>query len=140
MAFLIPEELKTVLYEYQTDSITEFDNDIVLSSIDAALEECRSYLAGLYDVTTIFAATGTARNALLLEYAKSITVWYLIRLSNPDQSWEQAKDRYDRAIKWLKDVRDGKLSPTLPRVTMPPDGEVVGKIKFISNKKFNHSY
>ncbi len=112
--FITIEDMKTAIYKYQRNQISENDESIVEANMLAAMEEVRSYLAGRYDVDTIFAAIGTARNQLLVEYTKSIAVWYFLRLSNPDVIFEKAKAYYEYAVTWLSDVADGKLNPALP--------------------------
>jgi phage gp36-like protein len=112
--YITIDELKSALYSYQAQEIVEANNDILLMNITAAEAEVRSYLAGAYDVDAIFSATGTARNALLMELTKNIAVWYIVRLSNVDLIYQHAKERYDAAIEWLNRVADGKLSPDLP--------------------------
>jgi hypothetical protein len=41
--FIEPEELKTALYAYQMDEITEDDNGIVTAAIETAVEEVKAY-------------------------------------------------------------------------------------------------
>ena len=112
--YITIEELKTALYAYQAQEISEQDDDILLMNISAAIEEVRSYLAGRYDVGKIFAAAGVDRNQLLMELTKNIALWYIIRLSNVDIIYQQAKERYNSAVDWLTKVADGMLNPDLP--------------------------
>jgi phage gp36-like protein len=112
--YITIDELKSALYVYQAQEITEADNDILLMNIAAAEAEVRSYLAGLYDVEAIFSAEGSKRNPLLMELTKNIAVWYIVRLSNVDLIYKHAKERYDAAIDWLTKVADGKVAPDLP--------------------------
>jgi len=147
--FLEAEELKTVAYGYQLAEITEDDDDILELSIDAAVEEMKSYLRPTknsqvqIDVEAIFSATGTARNPLILELCKSIALYYICRLSNVDIIEQKVKDRYDRAIEWLKRVSDStgsgsdNINPGLP--TLPPVDDNTGlPFRFGSRNKFNH--
>jgi phage gp36-like protein len=115
--YLTINELKTALYAYQAQEISENDDDILLMNIEAAQGEVHSYLAGRYDVDSIFAATGSDRNQLLLELTKNIALWYLLRLSNVDIIYQPAKERYNSAIDWLTKVADGMLNPNLPPKT-----------------------
>ena len=41
--FISAEEMKSVLYEYQVDEITEENDDIVTEGIEAAISEVKSY-------------------------------------------------------------------------------------------------
>lgn len=153
--FLTIEELKSVVYDYQLDEITETSPDIAEMAINAAVEEMKSYLnpseqkrwndgRPRYDVAAIFSATGNHRNALVLELCKSIALYYVCRLANVDMIQERVKERYDRAVDWLEKVAGvGKYSdapgitPDLPiqaeSTTTPRNAYRSG-----SREKFNH--
>ena len=127
--FLEKEELKSTVYAYQLEQITEDDNSIIDMGIEAGIEEARSYLTPnnkkiwsdgrpLYDAEVIFAATGAQRNALILELTKSLALWWIIRLCNADIIHEQVKERYDRSVEYLKKIGKGEVTiaslPLLP--------------------------
>lgn len=159
--FLTKAELKSVIYEYQLNDIVEIttgsttNEDIVVMAIEAAVQEMKSYLnpnnqgrwidgRNRYDVAVIFSATGTARNPLILEFCKSIALYYICRLSNVDIIEEKVKERYDRAIDWLEKVAgigkyaDGPaLTPDLPILPLEDTAENV-PFRFGSRDKFNH--
>lgn len=149
--FIQIEDLKNNIYNYQIDQITEGDNGIVLQAMASAEQELKSYLQGnykkeyldgrlRYDVDAIFSATGNDRNAMLLNCAINITKWNIIDLCNADILYEQAKERYDRSIAWLKDLANGVVNlsdlPTLPT----DDNKQANTQPFVfgSRKKFNH--
>lgn len=136
--YLKVEELNGSMYAHIIEEITEGDTQIVLQAIEAAIEEVRSYLRIRYDVAKVFAAEGSARNALILENTKVITVWNIIKLSNAETIYEMWKERYDRVINYLEKVADGDAAPDLPLLTNDK-GDVVIKAKFGSNPKFHHS-
>lgn len=151
MAFLVKEEMKTVMYEYQLDQITEADDSIIETGISVAIEEVRSYITPnnqkswqdgrlIYDVDAVFSATGTDRNALLLEYTKVCAEWHIIKLCNADVIYDHVKERYDRVIDWLKMLQAGKVSiSSLP--TLDPEAENITNkepFAFGSRTKFNH--
>ena len=64
----------------------------------------RGYLSARYDADTIFKAEGTARNELVLMMAVDIAVYHLFSIHNPQKMSQIRKDRYDRAMEWLKQV------------------------------------
>lgn len=146
--FLQPTDLGTTIYDYQIDQITDGDEDITLQALAAAEEELRSYLGApewsdgrqRLDVDAILSAEDPNRNQLLVRMGSTIAKFYVIELCNADVIYETAKERYDRAVKWLKDLADGnvKLS-TLPE-TPDTDPESSGTEPFIygSREKFNH--
>lgn len=151
MAFLVKEEMKTVMYQYQLEQITEEDDTIIETGINVAVEEVRSYLTPnskkawqdgrlVYDVDAVFSATGNDRNALLLEYTKVCAEWQIIKLCNADIIYDHVKERYDRVVAWLRQLAAGDVSiSSLP--TLDPEGEnVINKEPFAfgSRTKFNH--
>lgn len=150
--FLTQEDLGSTIYAYQIEDITEGDNDIVEQGLQAAEEEIRSYLSGnnkkewsdgrlRYDVTAILSAVGTQRNALIVRQASTIAKWYIIELCNTDALMEQAKERYDRAIAWLKKVSTGELNlSTLPTLPDNPESSTDDTTPFAygSREKFTH--
>lgn len=137
--FIDTSELKSVIYEYQLNQITENDSTITAMGIDAAIVEVKSYLRGRYDVEAIFSATGGNRNAMVLECCKVLALWHIIGLSNVDILYERIQDRYDRCISWLKNVANGTLAPDLP-INKDENGNAATRFKFGSNPKFNSYY
>jgi phage gp36-like protein len=134
MAYLTQAELKTHIYGENVTAITRSDATIVTAAIDAAIAEAKGYL-NAYDIATIFAATGTARNALLLVFVKDIAAWHLVVLSNAGVELQLRQDRYERAIAWLKAVQKGEIVPDLPEA-VDDDGLSTGEpILYGSNTK-----
>lgn len=137
--FITKEEIKTHLYDYQVDQITDNDDTIVVSAIDTAVAEVKAYLANRYDVETIFSKTGSERSALVVEHVKVCAVYHLLLLCNVDAIFERYEQAYDRTITFLKQVADGLLSPDLPYL-QTSTGQPTGTIQLKSNKKFIHSF
>lgn len=133
MSFLTITELKTHLYNENVDVISRSDDTIVQAAIDAAIAEAKGYLAA-FDTATVFADTGSSRNALLLVFVKDIATWHFIVLCNAGVEMELRQDRYERAVAWLKAVQKGDISPDLP-AAIETDGETRGVIIFGSNTK-----
>lgn len=149
--FLKKEDLKNNIYNYQVDQITEGDDTIVLQGLAAAEEECRSYLESniyqkenqdgrlIYDVESIFGTSGTDRNPLILQHCITIAKYHIIQLSNVDILYEQAKERYDRAIDWLKQLAKGQITlKSLPTLEIADEDENLKPFSFGSRRKFNH--
>ena len=146
--FLQIADLGTTIYSYQIDQITEGDENIPLQAIASAEEEVRSYLAAIewsdgrprLDIPAILGATGNSRNALLVRMTATIAKFYVIELCNADIIYETAKERYDRAVTWLRQLSRGEIKlSTLPE-TPDIDPESTGTDPFIygSREKFNH--
>lgn len=93
------------------DSLIRSDEAIVEICEDRAVDEMRSYLSSRYDCDTLFSADGNDRNQLVLMMALDISIYHLFCLGNPQKLSQMRKDRYDRAIEWLKSVRRGNLVP-----------------------------
>jgi phage gp36-like protein len=153
--FVEVEEMKSVMYKYQMDEITEADDSLVMIAIQAATDQVKSYLRPgnkkrwqdgrpLYDVGTVFGKSKPTngepdeRNVLLLEMVKNVAEWYILRLSNVDIMFEHVKDRYDRAIDWLKQVQSGDVLLDLPVIADNAIGEDKQPFRFGSRIKFNH--
>ena len=137
--FITVEEMKSVIYEHVMDDISENDDATVAQCIEAAVSEVKSYLSSRYNVAAIFSATDTDRDPLILEDTKVIAVWNLIRLSNNELIYDQWRERYDRIVKFLEQVSEGKVTPDLPIAT-DEQGNPIIKSRFGSNPKFQHNY
>jgi hypothetical protein len=148
-------EMQTVMYAYQLEEISEGNDIIVTTAINTAIEEVKSYLTGnqmkewndgrkQYDVAAIFAATGTARNELILTLTKTCAEWHILQLSNVDIIYDKIKDRYDRAIAYLKQLAKGQITiaglPELVPPTVDGDGNAIVQYPFRmgGRQKFNH--
>ncbi|GEP52367.1 hypothetical protein FNO01nite_30390 [Flavobacterium noncentrifugens] len=139
--FLQKEDLGSAMYGYQIDQITEGNDDLVLQAINAAIQEVGGYLAGtsLYDVAAIFAAEGSARNALIVTHTATVAKWYIVELCNADIIAEQAKERYDRATAWLTKLAKGTVNlPDLPIISIDTDESETDTFGYGSRTKFTH--
>lgn len=134
--YLSTEELKSAIYNDKIAYITEDDTSITEQAVAAAIEEVRSYLSTRYDAEAVFAAEGAERNALVLETVKVVAVWQIIKLCNSEMIYEQWRERYDRSIKFLVGVADGKITPSLPVIKRGGQPSITSR--FGSNTKFNH--
>lgn len=143
MAYLTLQELSTHLHDEQVETITRGDNTIAEAAIDAAIAEARGYLTR-FDTARIFSASGSKRNQLMLIFVKDIAVWHLINLCNAGSELPLRKDRYERAVDWLKAVQRGDVSPDLP--SKEPEGgkaeknNPIGAIAYGSNPKRTQHY
>ena len=148
--FITKEDLPSSMYGYQIEQITEGNDDIVDLAMAAAEEELRSYLTPnnkieyldgrlIYDVDAILSATEAARNALILKHGVTLSKWWIVDLCNADVIYEQAKERYDRAINWLKQLAAGDVNlSTLPLINNDTEENQRQPFSFGSRDKFNH--
>lgn len=151
--FLKKLDLGSVIYAYQVDQITEGNDDLVLQALAAAEEEAKSYLTPninklesldgriLYDTAVIFSAEGLDRNALILQHCLTLAKFHVATLCNADFIYEQAKERYDRAIDWFNKLSKGSLVLTsLPQITLDDTNSTRQPFSSGSREKFNHEY
>ena len=145
--FITVPELNTSIYEYQLLQIVEENNDIALTAIATAEQEVKSYLMPnnlkvwqdgrpRYDVDVIFSKQGNDRNPLLMQHVKTVAVWYVCQLSNPDLIYEHIKERYDRAVDYLKRIAKGEVTLNLP--ILEETTTTKEPFRFGSRTKFNH--
>lgn len=149
--FIEVEEMKTVMYSYQLEEITEGDDTIVIEGILTAIDEVKGYLTPnaqhkfrdgrlIYDVDAIFDATGTDRNPLIKAVTKTVAEWWICQLSNVDVVYEQLKERYDRVIKLLTNLKNGDVNlASLPQKDIfGDDNPDAPQLYYGSREKFNH--
>ena len=78
----------------------------------------RGYLSKRYDCDVIFSASGEARNQLILMMVIDIAVYHIFCIHNPMKLSQVRKDRYERAVEWMKAVAKEDISidgaPLLP--------------------------
>lgn len=109
------------------DALTRDDDAIVEICEDRAIAQMRCYLSRRYDCDAIFAATGDDRNQLVLMMVIDIAVYHIFCIHNPQKLSQVRRDRYERAMEWMKAVAAEEISiagaPMLPaeeRVTSTP--------------------
>lgn len=144
--FLQITDLGSTIYSYQIDQITEGNEDITVMAMASAEEEMKSYLSApewsdgrkKYDLQEVFNPDGS-RNPLLVRIGVTLTKFYIIELCNADIIYNIAKERYDRAVSWLRQFAKEEISLDLP-TTAESDPESSGTEPFIygSREKFNH--
>ena len=95
------------------------ENSTIIEDCEmTAISEMKSYLNKAYDVEKIFTAEGKARHPLILMMAKDIATYHIFCIHNPYKMSQIRKERYERAIDWLKGVARGEITidgaPRLP--------------------------
>ena len=154
--FLTIEEMKSVLYEYQMNEITENDTTIIEDGILAGVSEVKSYFTASnqrqwndgrprYDVAKIFTATGTERDPFVVRLCKTVAAWNICELSNVDMIYDHVKERYENVIKTLEKiagigiyVNSPTLTPDLPVIDESDQQNVKQPFRFGSRPKFHH--
>lgn len=100
------------------DALTRSDESVVEICEDRAIAEMRCYLSKRYDCDRIFAAVGDDRLQLVLMMVIDIAVYHIFSIHNPQKLSQLRRDRYDRAVEWMKAVAAEDISiegaPLLP--------------------------
>ena len=133
--FILPEDYDASIHAEILDRITRSDTAVVKICEHRAIAEMRGYLGGRYDCDAIFSAEGTDRLPLVVMMAVDITVYHLFCLHNPKAMSDIRRQRYERAVEWLKAVAAQQVSidgaPRLPEELIHQKA----KWKFGSNRK-----
>lgn len=116
--------------------LQQCSEDKRLAAERMAIEEISGYLRSRYDVKKIFAATGDARNDLVVMRTCDVALYHLSSWLPNKMGHEIRKERYELALKWLEGVQAGKITLDLPTVT-GEDGEedIYNPMKWGSEKK-----
>lgn len=131
--YIQTSELRTHLTEETVNVVSGGDDTLLTAAIDGAVVEAKGYLSA-FDVSSVFTASGSGRNPLLLIFIKDIAAWHFLNLCNAGADFKVRQDRYERAIAWLKSVQKGDVNPDLPKIES--DGaDIASGILFGSNTK-----
>jgi len=132
--FIKIEDYDASIHREILDALVREDNSVIEICEDRAIEQMRSYLSRRYDCNAVFCASGDKRNALVLMMAIDIAVYHIFCLANPLKLSQMRKDRYERALEWLKQVADGGISVDIPQ--LPDDiQQKYSQFVMISNSK-----
>ena len=100
----------------------------------------RCYLSKRYDCDKLFSATGDERNQLVLMMVIDIAVYHIFCIHNPQKLSPMRKDRYERAVEWMKAVADEDISiegaPLLPEEERAKNAN----FRIESNRKRTHHW
>ena len=138
MSFITTADLLTAMYQEQLDAITREDDALPQFGMDAAEEEMKGYLSPKYNTDLIFAKEGMDRNKLLIVLCRDMAVYHILTLANPGMDYQSKKDRYDRAVTWLKQVQNGTVNP--PDLEREVTDETHNTILITSNDKRGQHY
>lgn len=137
--FIDIEDYDATVHREILDALVRDDSSLVEICEDRAIAEMRGYLSNRYDCDAIFGEQGTGRNQLILMMALDIAVYHIFCIHNPMKLSGVRKDRYDRAVEWMKAVNKGQVNidgaPMLPKDQLAANSPYLIK----SNpKRINH--
>lgn len=108
--FINIEDYDASIHRDILDALTREDASLVEICEDRAIAEMRCYLSGRYDCDAIFSASGEKRHQLVLMMALDIAIYHIFSIHNPMKLSQLRKDRYERAVEWMKAVAAGTIS------------------------------
>ena len=122
------------------DALVRDDETLIEICEDRAIAEMRGYLSRRYDCDQLFSATGSDRNQLVLMMAIDIAVYHIFCIHNPQKLSQIRKDRYNRAMEWLKQVAGEEIS--IDGAPLLSEDERLARLTFIirSNPKRVNNY
>lgn len=139
-AVLIRTEIKNILLE-------NYSETKLLSAEQMAISQIKNYLAGRYDVTSIFTpllepVEGEnpgeqidTRNAHMVMITIDCALYHLYCSIAPNKIPEHRNNRYQDVMEWLKLIAEGKGHADLPLIKDKTTGEVKNNFRLSSNNK-----
>ncbi len=142
MTFLTDSDLQTIIKIDHLLQVLDEDAGAKDESEAMAIAEIKDYLNASYNTNAIFSAVGNSRHKSIIRIAVDIMLYHLHARIDPNQIPEIRQIRYDAAIKWLREVRDGKMSPEgLPFIDEDGDGQPDAGLWRLSDRgRFNSEY
>lgn len=137
--FITLEDYDASIHREILDALVRDDEAIVEIVEDRTVAEMRSFLSNRYDCDKLFGATGEERNNLVLMMAIDIAIYHIFCIHNPQKLSQVRKDRYDRAVTWLKEVNRERA--TIDGAPLLPDNILAENSRFLSSsnhKRINH--
>lgn len=135
--FLNKKDCELVIKEDHLDMLVHDNTGMLDEALLTAQSEQESYLAARFDVASIYAATGNLRHPLLKMYMTDMALYHLHSRISPRSIPQLRFERYERAIKWLKMVAAGELTPDLPLL---PETRADTGLKIGSRPARSHQY
>jgi phage gp36-like protein len=127
---LIREEIKALLQEGYSDTK-------IIAAENMAISQVKNYLAGRYDVHTIFSQEENDRNSHVVMITIDLVLYHLYTSSIPDRMPTIRAERYQDAIDWLKLLASGDAMADLPKL-ISETGEPLTALKISSKHKTNN--
>jgi len=138
--FIQEIDYKVVIGETALKVVTQADQETRGNAELEAVEEISGYLRPKYDCKAIFEAEGANRNRQILMYACDIALYHMAASLPNKMGMEIRKERYERAIEWLKQVQAGIVIPDLPEATTDSGESAAPSIRYGSKPCVDNSY
>lgn len=105
--FIDPADYDATVHREIVDALTRGEDATLDICEERAISEMKSHLAGRYDVEALFDARSAERHPLVLMMCLDIAVYHIYTVGNPQKLSQMRKDRYERAVEWMKAVKRG---------------------------------
>jgi phage gp36-like protein len=135
--FLTAGEMNNAIYPETVAAISDGDASFMTDAMIAAVQEAAGYMSR-FDYVTIFSQAGANRDPILLQVIKNMAVYHFIGPSNANINYEVALDRYNKAIRWLDKVADGRFAPVGWPVAPCPAQNTVFQVTATQCKRRNN--
>lgn len=133
--FIQPSDYDASIHREILDALTRDDETVVEICEDRAVAEMRCYLSKRYDCDAIFSADGSDRHPLVLMMALDIAVYHIFCIHNPQKLSQTRRDRYDRAVEWMRAVAREDISVEGAPLLTPQERAANSSFKTRSNRK-----
>jgi len=137
--FVNIEDYDASVHREILDALVRDDESLVEICEYRAIAEMRCYLSKRYDCDAIFSATGEDRNQLILMMVLDIAVYHIFCIHNPQKLSQIRKDRYERAVEWMKAVANEEISIDGAPLLSEEERAEKAKLMFKSNRKRNNA-
>lgn len=146
MNFITIEDYDASIHRDILDALTRQDAALVEVCEDRAVAEMRCYLSGRYDCDNLFApvpdgdeSARNSRHQLVLMMALDIAIYHIFSIHNPMKLSQLRKERYDRAVEWMKAVAAGTISIEGAKLATEKKQVAAQSFRIVSNvKRHNH--
>lgn len=138
--FIDIKDYDATIHREILDALVRTDETLVEVCEDRAIAEMRSYLSRRYDCNALFSSRSEARHQLVLMMAIDIAVYHIFCIHNPVKLSTLRKDRYERAVEWLKAAGRGQISIDGAPLATPERQAQGADFRIISNHKRHTHY
>lgn len=138
--FIEEVDYKVVIGEIALTVVAQASPENRANAEAEAIEEISGYLRPKYDCSRIFAAEGSDRNRQLLMYACDIALYHMSSSLPSRMGMDIRRERYEKALEWLKKVQDGTVLPDLPEALDEDGNSAAPTIRYGSQPCVDNSY
>lgn len=114
MRFIEERELETRKTKHIIEAIDENNSYIINEIVEMAISDVSTYLSAKYDVEFIFNQKGDKRNPTIKRIVIDFVTMYLFERFSSNEIPDSVTERYDKNIKMLQDLANGRLGINLP--------------------------